>query len=459
MKSSESVLNRLLVGLDFCLSLLAFLLAYFFRSQIFLEQTPLFALSAYVWILFVFLPTLFISLFLFGLYGENKLDRRLTIRLFQAFLICGLVSSAAVFVTRSVAFSRLLFFLFMGIDFLFLFVEKQLIRRFLLLKIRENAGATRVLAVGDMTKATATMEQIRREQDLLFHVAAFLPLTEDAPITADQLRETIIQNTADQVFFFFSKDWVGKAEPYLQVCEELGVTARLLLDWYQLPLSKTKLSYLGNIPALTFHTVSLNQSQLLLKRLMDILGGLVGLILTGVLWLLLAPLIKLSSPGPVFYAQERVGQNGRIFRIYKFRSMVQNADRQLEQLQAQNELKGAVFKIKNDPRVTPVGRVIRKLSLDEFPQFWNVLKGEMSLVGTRPPTVQEVEQYQSYHRRRLSIKPGLTGMWQVSGRNEIHDFEEIYRLDVQYIDHWSLALDIKLLLRTIGTVLSGKGAE
>lgn len=459
MKSSETAMNRVIGLIDFSLTILAFLLAYLVRSFLPAEN-PLFGLLSYTWILFVFIPCLFVSLYLFGFYGSKKTSKRLVGKLVQAFLICGLISSSAVFLTRNDAFSRLLFVLFMGFDFILLFLEKQLIRWLFTVKIRDNAGALRVLAVGNPDQVADAMDRIRREQDLIFHVVGYVSLTDDSGLgNIKQLRELMIAHTVDQVFFFLPKDRAEEAEHYLQECEELGVTARLLLDWYDLKISKTELSYLGNAPMLTFHTVSLNQSQLMLKRLMDIIGSLVGLIITGLVSLFVAPAIKLSSRGPVFYSQERVGQNGRTFRIYKFRSMYADADQKLEQLKQYNELQGAVFKMKNDPRVTPVGKFLRKTSLDELPQFWNVLKGDMSLVGTRPPTVAEVKEYQNYHRRRLSIKPGLTGMWQTSGRNEITDFEEIYHLDVQYIDHWSLGLDIKLLFRTLLTVVSGRGAQ
>lgn len=460
MKSTEKAVNMMIGLIDLSLTVLAFLMAYFIRSQIFQTSNPLFGLLSYTWILLVFVPSMFISLYLFGFYDRQKTTKHLRRRLLKAFIICALISSSTVFLIRDDDFSRLLFFLFVGIDFCFLFAEKLILRKVFTERIKDNAGATRVLAVGDPDKVKQAMENIRREQDLIFHVAGYVSLTDESGLgNVERLQELLIQYTADQVFFFLPMEWAGKIGPYLQKCEELGVTCRLLFDWYDLPLSKTELSYFGETPMLTFHTVSLNQSQLLLKRALDIVGGLCGLVLTGVLTLVLAPLIKLTSPGPVFYSQERVGQNGRIFRIYKYRSMYVDAEQKLESLKEKNELSGAVFKMKNDPRVTPVGKFLRKTSLDEFPQFWNVVRGEMSLVGTRPPTVSEVEEYQLYHRRRLSIKPGLTGMWQVSGRNDITDFEDIYKLDVAYIDRWSLSLDVKILFRTVWTVLTGKGAE
>ena len=169
--------------------------------------------------------------------------------------------------------------------------------------------------------------------------------------------------------------------------------------------------------------------------------------------------IKLESRGPVIFKQERIGKNGRHFTMYKFRSMYPDAEKRLADLMAENEVKGLMFKMEKDPRVTRVGRFLRKTSIDELPQFWNILKGDMSLVGTRPPTINEFEQYNAHYRRRLSITPGLTGMWQVSGRSDIKDFDEVVRLDLEYIDQWSLRLDFKLLLQTIGVVLFGRGSK
>jgi len=196
-----------------------------------------------------------------------------------------------------------------------------------------------------------------------------------------------------------------------------------------------------------------------MKRLLDLVGALVGCVFLGILTVVVGPMIKLESPGPIFFAQKRVGRNGRIFKMYKFRSMYADAEERKKELMAQNEMNGLMFKMENDPRITKVGAFLRKTSLDEFPQFINILKGDMSLVGTRPPTLDEFAQYSPYHKKRLSFRPGLTGMWQVSGRSDITDFEEIVKLDVEYIDNWSFWLDIKILLKTFLEVFTQKGAR
>lgn len=224
--------------------------------------------------------------------------------------------------------------------------------------------------------------------------------------------------------------------------------------------------FVGHLGGHTVLTTSISYAtplQQFCKRAVDIAGGMVGCAITCILFIFLAPLIFIVSPGPVFFSQERVGMNGKRFRIYKFRSMYMDADARKAELMAQNEVKdGMMFKMKNDPRIIGgekgIGGMIRKLSIDEFPQFWNVLKGDMSLVGTRPPTREEWEKYDPHHRVRLAAKPGITGMWQVNGRSSITDFEDVVRLDRQYILDWSMGLDVRILIKTVGLVLHGEGA-
>ena len=214
-----------------------------------------------------------------------------------------------------------------------------------------------------------------------------------------------------------------------------------------------------------------SERQLLIKRVMDIAGGLVGCLLTGIIFIFVAPAIYISSPGPIFFAQERVGKNGKKFKMYKFRSMYMDAEARKAELMKENKLgDGKMFKMDFDPRVignkilpdgtkkTGIGDFIRRTSLDEFPQFFNVLKGDMSVVGTRPPLVSETELYELHHYARLSIKPGITGLWQVSGRSDITDFEEVVRLDREYIDNWNVGMDIKILLKTVAVVLKKDGS-
>ena len=208
--------------------------------------------------------------------------------------------------------------------------------------------------------------------------------------------------------------------------------------------------------------------QLIIKRLMDIFGSVLGLAFTVILSIFVAPAIYIASPGPVIFSQIRVGKNGRRFKIYKFRSMYLDAEKRKKELMEKNNIKGLMFKMDADPRIIGsgpdgtkhgIGWFIRKTSIDEFPQFYNILKGDMSLVGTRPPTEDEWNQYEYHHRARMAIKPGLTGMWQVSGRSNITDFEKVVKLDMDYIKHWNIGLDIKILLKTVIVVLQGQGSK
>lgn len=240
------------------------------------------------------------------------------------------------------------------------------------------------------------------------------------------------------------------------VCKERGVTFRTLVEMPPARGGSYHVEDLGmGLYLLSMETIPQETLALFIKRLLDIIGATVGLILCGLVYLWYGPKIHRESPGPVLFRQTRVGQNGRLFTLYKFRTMCLDAEKRLKELHSGNEMKGNIFKIKDDPRVTPTGRVLRRRHLDELPQFWNALKGEISLVGTRPPTPNEVAQYLPHHCRRLSMKSGITGLWQLNGNGVVNDFEEIVRLDCEYIDKWSLWLDCKILANTVMKVMRG----
>ena len=269
----------------------------------------------------------------------------------------------------------------------------------------------------------------------------------------------LITDPFDEVFINTPNIPQDKMQDIILGFEEMGITTHYCLELPSVGKAATQVGDFLDYSVLTYTMNRTSYKRLFIKRLFDIAGGLVGLLLTGIITLFLAPAIKIDSPGPVFFSQVRVGKNGRRFRIYKFRSMYIDAEERKKELEAQNEIKGLMFKMENDPRVTKVGAFIRKTSLDEFPQFLNVLKGDMSLVGTRPPTESEFEQYNEHYRRRLSMTPGLTGLWQISGRSDISDFDEVVKLDLKYIDNWSLTEDLLIILKTIGVVLFGRGAK
>ena len=271
----------------------------------------------------------------------------------------------------------------------------------------------------------------------------------------EDLEEIVRSYNLDQIYIMQKREQEHAfAQKYVDLCIEMGVTVRLIVDFYKRRRAYSYVSTIGTYPVIAYHTITLNTHTQAVKRVVDILGSLVGIILTSPIMLITAIAIKIDSKGPILFKQPRVGQNGRIFNIYKFRSMYIDAEERKKELMAQNEIEGNVmFKMKDDPRVTKVGKVIRKLSIDEFPQFFNVLFGTMSLVGTRPPTQDEVEKYNTSQWRRISIKPGITGMWQVNGRSKVKSFDDIVEMDVEYIDNWSLWLDFKIMLKTVLVLL------
>ncbi len=274
--------------------------------------------------------------------------------------------------------------------------------------------------------------------------------------TADSFLEYVRVNVVDEVFI--NGNTRESSEALANELIELGLTVHFNLVRESQLMPNKLVEHCGKYLVLTTSMKIATNRQMVIKRCMDIVGSLIGILLMGIAFLVFAPMVKIQSPGPVFYAQTRIGKNGRRFKFYKFRTMVLGADNMKKDLMAQNEMEGLMFKMEEDPRVFGVGKIMRKYSIDELPQFWNVLKGDMSLVGTRPPTEDEFEQYELHHKARLGIRPGLTGMWQVSGRSDIKDFEEIVALDTQYISNWSLSMDMRIILRTVAVVLTGKGS-
>ncbi|WP_305046410.1 sugar transferase [Geoalkalibacter sp.] len=468
LKQQASLIRKISIVLDFILLVAALLAAYGVRKQFGDQVTDL---RDYLWILLFAFPVWY---YLFDRYGLHGSFRQLApfdlfTRLFNAHVIGTVILAAAIYFIDKDHYSRSLYLLFVLFSFGLLVLVK-LGARLLLGRARMLGYNTRnLLIVGTQSKARRFHRLVEHHADWGLKVIGFLRIPEDP--RQEQVEEHEVlgavddvvavckEHPVDEVIFCVPSHYVVDVEAHLRELAEMGVTVRMALDFFDLRKSKRQLGFFHDeIPMLTFHTKSLDAQQLFLKRGLDILGALVGL---GILVLLLpfiAYRIKRDSPGPIFFGQERVGENGRIFTCWKFRSMYLDAEERKKELLAQNEMKGAIFKIKDDPRIFPFGHFLRKTSLDELPQFWNVLKGEMSLVGTRPPTPDEVAQYENWQRRRISIKPGITGLWQVSGRNEIQDFDEICRLDLQYIDEWRLWLDIKLLFKTVRVVFVREGS-
>jgi exopolysaccharide biosynthesis polyprenyl glycosylphosphotransferase len=368
------------------------------------------------------------------------------------------------------AYSRLVFFYFIPIDCGLMFLTHQLWKQALPFLYRRFGETRRLLLIADEKYADALIHDIKEMKDFsyeltgiaLLHAGSALAEKEDIPVLADEnsLVDYCKSAPVDEAIIAADEEIKKELLPEIEILTEMGITIH-----YQIPVpefdgaGQKVLSQFGRFYTVTYANRVAPVGQILLKRLLDLCGAVVGCVILLFVTVIFGPLIKLESPGPVFFSQKRVGRNGRIFKMYKFRSMYADAEERKQELIQMNEMNGLMFKMDNDPRITKTGRFLRRTSLDEFPQFLNILKGDMSLVGTRPPTLDEFAQYSPYHKKRLSFRPGLTGMWQVSGRSDITDFEEIVRLDVAYIDNWSFMLDIKILLKTVLAVFRGSGAK
>ncbi len=278
--------------------------------------------------------------------------------------------------------------------------------------------------------------------------------------TLSEFEQILKTQEVDEVFIALTvKSYYETIAKIIMLCEQLGVTVRMPAELFELHLAKSAIDYLDDAAFLTLRPVQENALCLIIKRAIDVVGAAIALVVLTPVFAVIAMAVKLDSRGPVFFVQERVGLTRRKFRTIKFRTMVTDAEERIKDLEDKNEVRGAAFKIRNDPRVTPVGRVLRKLSLDELPQFFNVLTGDMSLVGPRPLPTRDVERFdEQWQKRRFSVKPGLTCLWQVNGRHNI-SFEHWMELDLQYIDNWSLKLDFEILMKTIPAVLRGSGAS
>lgn len=366
--------------------------------------------------------------------------------------------------------SRMIFVGMWGLAIGFMYIVRVCRKRYIYSRVKHRHGSRALLVVASMDNAEEVIRTIRENpfDDLRMVGIVILEknqvgrVIEGVPVVSDiaGMLEYIRLNWVDEVFINLPE---AKTVPQevIDGCNIMGLTVHRKIAPATSPRQRQIVEQIAGCTVVSSCFGMATGSQLFLKRLLDIVGGLAGLFMTAVIFVLIAPVIYLKSPGPIFFSQVRVGKNGKKFKIYKFRSMYMDAEERKKDLMDQNEIKdGMMFKVENDPRIIQgIGHFIRNTSIDEFPQFWNILKGDMSLVGTRPPTLDEWEKYQLHHRARLAIKPGLTGIWQVSGRSDIRDFEEVVRMDTEYIKNWSLWLDIKILVKTVSVVLKRKGAK
>ena len=377
------------------------------------------------------------------------------------------IVTAITFWFRPLVYSRLMF-LWAGGIIITLLSFSRLIKRWVLeSRMRRGIGVDRLLIVGAGEVGRRLMRNIVAQPELGYQVIGFVDDDPDKNKTdigrfkalggIDNLPRVVQEEAIDEVIVTLPWMHHRKILGIMRQCEREQVRARIVPDLFQLALSRVDIEDLGGIPIIGVKEISITGWNLAFKRASDLVISLAGLILLSPLLLLISVAIKLDSPGPILFKQVRVGKGGRRFVFHKFRSMRQGAEEERRQLADLDEVMGATFKIRHDPRCTRVGRFLRRTSLDELPQFYNVLRGEMSLVGPRPAIPSEVEQYQEWHRRRLEIPPGITGLWQVSGRSQL-TFDEMCLLDIYYLENWSPLLDLKIALKTVPAVLAGRGA-
>jgi exopolysaccharide biosynthesis polyprenyl glycosylphosphotransferase len=373
-------------------------------------------------------------------------------RVFMIFVSAEVLGAAILYFVPDRYVNRWLYLLFGCVSVLFIGLEKMLIRAVFMAVRRHNHTTIPIIIFGRGRQAAEIIRDITTHPESGLRIVRKVDIT----ITPLELSDILGHLFVEEIFFIIPRSLMQQGfeiDPYLQVCEEMGRATRVFLN---LP-STTRFarwnyhSFMDH-PTLIASTAELDPDQIIFKRIFDIAGALVGMVVLIGLFPPIALLIKLTSRGPIFFKQIRVGKDGKRFIIYKFRTMHSGADSKRRILQVQNEVDGAAFKLRNDPRVTPAGKILRMLSLDELPQFVNVLKGEMSLVGTRPPPVDEIGQYSQWHFRRFCIRPGMTGLWQISGRSKITNFDNIVLLDLKYIDSWSIWLDIVIILKTFAAI-------
>ena len=393
-----------------------------------------------------------------GFYDRQMLGPRGEI-LWPLFKGCALTTIALVLAGFALRFNlpRWVPVWFGGISFALIYGKEEVLRLAFKSRFGQGQYKRRFILVGTEKENARMCQELEGRKDETVAVIAQFDL--DKPIP--QLVQMLHDHAAYGVILSGKHTYFEQIENVIKVCELEGVEVWLLADFFTTQISRTSFDELLGRPLLIFRTAPEASWAGLVKQLMDFFGALVLLLVAAPLVMLpVAVLIKLFSPGPVFFRQQRSGLNGAPFTLYKFRTMVTNAEQFKHELEAMNEMSGPVFKVTNDPRVTPLGKILRRYSLDELPQLFNVLRGEMSLVGPRPLPVDEVRRFNDLaHRRRLSVKPGITCLWQVQGRNQISDFQDWVRLDLEYIDNWSLWLDIKILLRTIPAVFTATGAK
>lgn len=452
--------NKLIISyglwfFDMISILLSFLLATYLRFGNFKDMRDKNS-HFMVCLVFVLLGTLYY--FVFPLADRFMKDKAVS-----EFLKCVKMNVIVVLMTQPVmyflkwadGFSRKVTVFFIIINIVLTFLIHMLFKKLMKLYFKSDLVRIKVLVLTEEALKEDVIEKLKGNLDLSYQLLSVWCVSE----LPEDYHDRLTQMALDEVFIYAPSWSQSRVSEEVAFFDEMGVVCHCCVSFPDMVDRKSSVGDFAAYPVITYSHINISYIKLLLKRVIDIIGGIVGCLILLIMLPFVAIAIKADSKGPVFFSQTRIGRNGRRFKIWKFRSMYTDAEERKKELQDRNEVSGLMFKMKDDPRITKVGKFLRKTSIDEFPQFINILKGDMSLVGTRPPTEDEFEKYNTHYRRRISMTPGLTGLWQVSGRSDIDDFDEVVKLDLKYIDEWSLGLDISILFKTIWVVFSGRGSK
>jgi exopolysaccharide biosynthesis polyprenyl glycosylphosphotransferase len=472
LRKQKQVRTQIHKLLDVSLFALSFWLAHLVRDLPAADRwfgRPIQPFSEYAWLLVFIVLAAPLVLELQGFYGRPLLaQRRVTAwHLFKGCVVLTVGTIIIQYFLRDVQvlpgregsdnLSRSVYAFFGTFSFILIMLKEEVVRRLIEAQVSHASLRRRLIIAGSADEPAKLREYLEGKAREGFDVVEEIEL-DDAFV--EQLPELLHKYSANAVVLCARHTVFGLVEKAIQTCELEGVEVWLMADFFKTEISQTSLDEFYGKPMLVFRSAPEASWQAMAKQVIDFVGASVLLLFGLLVMIPTAIMIRITSPGPVFFRQQRAGLNGRPFYMYKFRSMVNNAEQLKQELAQLNEMSGPVFKVTNDPRITPIGRFIRKWSIDELPQLWNVVRGDMSLVGPRPLPVDEVDRFDDRaHRRRLSVKPGLTCLWQVSGRNNVKDFKDWVRLDLEYIDNWTIWLDLKILARTVPVVLAGTGAR
>ena len=432
-----------------------------FKSAFHGQNAEGYGLESIGWILFVIVPFTPLLLEMFGFY-RNPMRKKFANALRQMALtlvFLGALLGGVMIVFKLNPGSRLILIIGMALSAVMILIRLLVARSYLQRRVQSGAKKERVVIAGTQKDIKAFLERMPESVTDYWEVCGEFDLAHG---TADELEELLLKHSVERVIFAAENAMFREISEAVEICEAQGIEVWISADFIRTQISRPVFDTLGGRPMLAFRSTPELSWSLLAKAVMDKAGALTIILLTSPLWIFAYIGIKIASPGPAFFKQDRAGKYGKPFKMWKFRTMVMDAEAKLAEVKAKvgNEMDGPVFKLENDPRVFKFARLLRKLSIDELPQLINVLLGDMSLVGPRPLPCYEVEEFEkSVYRRRLSVKPGITCTWQAGGRNTITNFDDWVKLDLDYIDNWTLWLDIKILLKTVPAVLFGSGAK